>query len=71
LIALDCDFPRDWWNRGPHEDYLSHDAPAVTAALKLPQEDPLAERWPVRWSAPCPVMGMLPPSRRSSPKIAS
>ncbi len=39
LIALDCDFPRDWWNSGPYKSYLSHDLPAVKAALKLPDDD--------------------------------
>src|SRR5262245_54208307 len=29
LIALDCDFPRDWWNAGPQTEYLEHDASAV------------------------------------------
>jgi len=39
LIALDCDFPRDWWNGGPQKTYLAHDAAAVAAALKLPPDD--------------------------------
>ncbi len=25
LIALDCDFERDWWNGGPHQDFLTYD----------------------------------------------
>lgn len=25
LIALDLDFERDWWNRGPHRGHLAHD----------------------------------------------
>lgn len=39
LIALDCEFPKDWWNAGPHEAYLAHDLPAVIATLKLPPQD--------------------------------
>ena len=39
LIALDCDFPFDWWNGGPNEDFLNHDLPAVTAALGLAADD--------------------------------
>ena len=39
LIALDCDFPKDWWNGGPHRTYLAHDAPAVAAALNIPADD--------------------------------
>ena len=39
LIALDCDWPKDWWNGGPQEEYLSHDGPAVAAALRLPPDD--------------------------------
>jgi hypothetical protein len=39
LIALDCDFPRDWWNGGPQKAFLRHDLPAVQAALKLPADD--------------------------------
>jgi hypothetical protein len=39
LIALDCAFPRDWWNVEPQQTYLSHDAPAVAAALNLPADD--------------------------------
>ena len=39
LIALDCDFPRDWWNGGPQKSYLKHDLPAVQAAINLPADD--------------------------------
>ncbi len=39
LIALDCDFPKDWWNAGVYEAYLAHDLPAVKTALKLPAGD--------------------------------
>jgi tetratricopeptide (TPR) repeat protein len=39
LIALDCDWPKDWWNAGPDAAYLGHDLPAVTAALGLPVDD--------------------------------
>ena len=39
LIALDCDFPIDWWNAGPQAEFLAHDLPAVTAALNLPADD--------------------------------
>jgi hypothetical protein len=39
LIALDCQFPRDWWNAGPQKKYLAHDAAAIAAALKLPADD--------------------------------
>jgi tetratricopeptide (TPR) repeat protein len=39
LIALDCDWPHDWWNAGPDEQYVKHDLDAVTAALKLPVDD--------------------------------
>ncbi len=39
LIALDCEFPDDWWNEGPKTAYLAHDLPAVISALKLPEED--------------------------------
>src|SRR4029079_823510 len=39
LIALDCDFPKDWWNGGPQEAYLKHDLPAVIAALSSPADD--------------------------------
>jgi tetratricopeptide (TPR) repeat protein len=42
LIALDCDFPRDWWNSGPYEAFLSHDLPAVTMAMQLGRDDPRA-----------------------------
>jgi len=41
LVALDCQFPMDWWNGGPQKTYLAHDAPAVAAALKLPPDDVL------------------------------
>lgn len=39
LIALDCEFPRDWWNTPPNKAYLAHDVPAVMNALKLPADD--------------------------------
>jgi thioredoxin-like negative regulator of GroEL len=39
LIALDCDFPRDWWNSGVYESYLSNDLAAIKTSLKLSQED--------------------------------
>jgi tetratricopeptide (TPR) repeat protein len=39
LIALDCDFPRDWWNGGPLKTYLTHDLLEVKTALKLAPED--------------------------------
>jgi hypothetical protein len=39
LIALDCDFPRDWWNGGPYKTFLTHDLAALKAAFKLPPED--------------------------------
>ena len=41
LIALDCNFPRDWWNSGPYKSYLIHDLTAVEAALKLSEDDDL------------------------------
>jgi len=34
LIVLDCDWPSDWWNKGPQESYLAHDVPLVQ---KLPE----------------------------------
>jgi len=34
LIALDCQFPIDWWNVGPQSQYLAHDAPIVKDAIK-------------------------------------
>jgi tetratricopeptide (TPR) repeat protein len=42
LIALDCQFPRDWWNAPPQKTYLAHDVPAVLAAIKLPADDVLS-----------------------------
>ena len=39
LIALDGDFPKDWWNGGPQQAYLAHDGPAVVAALNLPSDN--------------------------------
>jgi tetratricopeptide (TPR) repeat protein len=41
LIALDCDYPHDWWKIMPYMDYLDHDVTAVTNALKLPSNDPV------------------------------
>lgn len=32
LIALDCDYERDWWNRGPREDFLLNDLQLVKAS---------------------------------------
>ena len=32
LIALDCSFPRDWWNNGPSKPYLESDLAALRAA---------------------------------------
>ena len=39
LIALDCQFPRDWWNRVPAKKQLANDWPVVQAALKLSADD--------------------------------
>jgi tetratricopeptide (TPR) repeat protein len=39
LIALDCDFPRDWWNAGPHKAFLDRDLKAVNDVLRLPVDD--------------------------------
>ncbi|MBA3936369.1 MAG: hypothetical protein H0X38_02820 [Planctomycetes bacterium] len=36
LIALDSDFARDWWNRGPQRAYLRHDL-ALLAPLAGPR----------------------------------
>lgn len=41
LIALDCDFPRDWWNGGPYKSYLTHDLAALKTAFKLAEENSL------------------------------
>ena len=32
LILLDCDWRRDWWNSGPHGEYLRHDLDLVVTA---------------------------------------
>jgi tetratricopeptide (TPR) repeat protein len=42
VIALDCEFPRDWWKAPPAKAYLAHDVPAVLAALNLPADDVLS-----------------------------
>jgi tetratricopeptide (TPR) repeat protein len=31
LIAHDCDFEHDWWNRGPHRDFLTNDLQVLRA----------------------------------------
>lgn len=32
LVALDCNFPVDWWNDGPRREYLSKDLEVLKAA---------------------------------------
>lgn len=32
LVALDCDFARDWWNRGPQAKYLTKDLEIIRRA---------------------------------------
>jgi tetratricopeptide (TPR) repeat protein len=42
LVALDCDFERDWWNGGVHAPYLQRDL-ALIRSLKFPDAKRAAE----------------------------
>ena len=42
IIALDADFPRDWWNSGPKVDYLTNDL-ALVRRTKFNNQKRVAE----------------------------